>query len=344
MTFDILNPLQVPDWDDLMLATGKASFFHSSAWARVLNESYGYKPIYFTVIENGRLSCLMPFMEVNSFLTGKRGVSLPFTDFCDSVAPNVAFFLQAVGEVKKYGMRNGWKSIEWRGNAAYFEDNVPSAAFFSHTLQLTGSEEEIFSRFKSNTRRNINRAVKEEVRVEIGDSMEFVKAYYRLHCVTRRDHGLPPQPFCFFKKVLEHIIAAGKGFVALGFIGNKCIAGAIYFGFGKKAIYKFGASDKRYQNSRPNNLVMWEGIREYARRGFQEFSFGRSEMDNDGLLQFKRGWGTAEDKFNYYKYDLKKDRFVQESVGVKGFYNSIFGLAPISVLRFAGAAIYKHLG
>jgi hypothetical protein len=344
MSLQIVNPLQIPNWDDLVLAAEKGSFFHSSAWARVLNESYGYKPIYFTVIANDRLSWLMPFMEVNSFLTGKRGVSLPFTDFCDSFAPNVASFLQAVEEVKKYGMRNGWKSIEWRGNSDYFENVTPSAAFFSHTLQLTGSEKEIFSRFKSNTRRNINKAVKEGVRVETGDSLEFVKAYYRLHCVTRRDHGLPPQPFSFFKKIFEHVIAAGKGFVALGFIGHKCIAGAIYFGFGKKAMYKFGASDKHYQNSRPNNLIMWEAIRECARRGFQEFSFGRTETDNEGLLQFKRGWGTREELASYYKFDLAKNSFVAENLGVKGSYNHIFGIAPIPVLRFMGAAMYRHFG
>ena len=107
MTFDIVNPLQLPDWDSLVLATGKASFFHSSAWAGVLCESYGYKPLYFCSFENGHLSFLMPFMEVNSLFTGKRGVSLPFTDFCDTITPNGEAFRAAVDEVKKYGKERG---------------------------------------------------------------------------------------------------------------------------------------------------------------------------------------------------------------------------------------------
>ena len=127
----------------------------------------------------------MPFMEINSYLTGKRGVSLPFTDFSDSAATDVDSFLQAVEEVKEYGARNGWKSIEWRGNGEYFKDVTPSESFFSHTLQLNASEERVFSGFRSNTRRNINKASKQGVKVEKGESLEFVKAYYRLHCVTR---------------------------------------------------------------------------------------------------------------------------------------------------------------
>jgi hypothetical protein len=55
MNLQILNPLEIADWDFLVLDTGKASFFHSSSWARVLHDSYGYKPLYFTTFENGNL-------------------------------------------------------------------------------------------------------------------------------------------------------------------------------------------------------------------------------------------------------------------------------------------------
>ena len=344
MNLQIINPLQIPNWDDLVLATGKASLFHSSAWARVLRESYGYKPLYFISFEDGRLSLLIPFMEISTWITGKRAVSLPFTDFCDSIAPDTKCFQDAVEQIKEYGRKKNWKTVEWRGNRRYFTEEAPSSSSYSHTLQLSGPEDQIFSRFKSNTRRNINKAVKEGVRVEIGDTLGSVKSYYRLHCITRRDHGLPPQPFAFFKKIHENVIAAGNGFNVLAFLKNLCVAGAVYLDFGKTAIYKFGASNKKYQHLRPNNLVMWEAIRECVKRGFRTLSFGRTETDNEGLLQFKRGWNPEEELVNYYKYDLNKNSFLDESMGVKGFYNRIFGMTPIPVLRFVGSAIYKHLG
>src|SRR4030042_219287 len=111
MNLQIINPLDYPNWDDLLLASGDQSFFHTSAWARVLVESYNYKPLYFTQISDGRLSALFPFMEVNSFLTGKRGASLPFTDFCDPVANDQDTFSRAMAPIKAYRRNNGWEYI-----------------------------------------------------------------------------------------------------------------------------------------------------------------------------------------------------------------------------------------
>jgi hypothetical protein len=344
MGFDILNPLEISDWDSLVLATGKASFFHSAAWARVLCESYGYKPVYFTAFENNNLSFLMPFMEVNSRITGKRGVSLPFTDFCDTITSNGNDFRTAVNAVREYGKERGWKTMEWMDNGGRFSGASPCASYFTHRLELSGPEDQVFSSFKSNTRRNIYKAAKEGVRVEIGDSLEALKLYYRLHCITRRDHGLPPQPFSFFRKIWDCVMDPGYGFSALAFVNEFCVAGGVYFHFGETAIYKFGASNRKYQHLRPNNLVMWEAIRECLRRGCRHFSFGRTETDNEGLLQFKRGWGTTENELHYYKFDLRKNSFVGETIGVKGFYNRIFARTPIPVLRLLGSTLYKHLG
>ena len=211
-------------------------------------------------------------------------------------------------------------------------------------MRLGGPEDRVFASFKSNTRRNVQKAVKEGVRIEIGDSLRALETYYKLHCRTRKDHGLPPQPFSFFRKIHEHAVAAGRGFTALAFVKDLCVAGAVFLHFGSEAVYKFGASDKRHQHARPNNLVMWEAIRECARRGCLHFSFGRTEPENQGLLQFKRGWGTTERELYCYRYDLHRKSFVTQSVGVKGFYNRVFGMTPIPVLRVLGSALYRHLG
>ena len=342
MSLEILNPLEIADWDSLVLATGKASFFHSSSWARVLHESYGYKPIYFCSFQEGNLSFMMPFMEVNSPFTGKRGVSLPFTDFCDPILSNGSDFRAAVDQVKEYGKERGWKKAEWRGGD--FPGASPCSSYFEHILALEEDEEQVFKGFKGSTRRSVNKAEKERVRVETADSLEFMESYYRLHCITRRDHGLPPQPFSFFRNIHDHVIAKGFGFTVLAFLDDVCVAGGVYFHFGQRAMYKFGASDKGYQHARPNNLVMWEAIRECIRRGCRHFSLGKTETDNEGLLQFKRGWGTKEKERHYYRFDCQKNAFVDETMGVKGFHNRVFERMPLPVLRLLGSTLYKHLG
>ncbi len=67
-----INPIEYPGWDDLLLSQPDYSFFHSSHWARVLHDSYGYKPCYFSIIDNQKLSACIPVMEIKSVLTGTR--------------------------------------------------------------------------------------------------------------------------------------------------------------------------------------------------------------------------------------------------------------------------------
>lgn len=341
---NIINPLKYSGWDELLLTNSDYSFFHSSSWARVLCESYKYKPLYFALISNGGLSDLIPVLEIRSLLTGRRGVSLPFTDYCQPIISDRSHFKEILDNIIDYGKRAGWKYIEWRGGESYFQDTIHSSFYYGHTLDLIQNEQELLSSFRSSTKRNINKAIKEGVVVDIYNSLESIKEFYRLNCITRKNHGLPPQPYYFFKKIYEYITSKKKGFVVLAFFQQRAISGAVYFHFRDQAIYKYGASDRRYQHLRANNLVMWEAIKWCSKNGYKTFDFGRTESENNGLLQFKRGWGTNEKTIKYYKYNFKKASFISERSKVTGFHNMIFNVTPIPMLKFVGSMLYKHIG
>lgn len=340
----IINPLEYPGWDDLLLSNENYSFFHSSHWARVLHEAYNYKPVYTSLISEGKLNALIPLMEVKSYLTGKRGVSLPFTDYCKpfiSDAPDKEYIFSFV---KEHAKKNGWKYIEIRGNGGLFVDVPPSSFYYGHTLDLSPGEENIFSGFKSTTQRNIKKALREDLKVRLETSLASIEEFYRLNCMTRKEHGIPPQPFHFFKKIYEHIISKGHGLVALAIHSGRAIAGTVYFHFGPKVLYKYGASDKRYQQLRANNLVMWEAIRHFLQKGYKSLCFGRTEPGNRGLLQFKQGWGAGEHAIKYYKYDLKQNSFVKETSKLQSFHSRIFANMPTPFLKLAGRLLYRHIG
>ena len=344
MNFDIVNPLEIPDWDELVLATGKASVFHSSAWARVLHESYGYKPLYFASIENGKMASLMSLMEVNSRLTGKRGVSLPFTDQVSLIAQDKAAFEKMIKGGTDYGEKAGWKYVEWRDGSPFPEGVCASESNYTHELNLLKAEKELFSGFRDSTRRNIKKAAKAGVSVGIGQSLDSIRSFYRLNCITRKRHGLPPQPLSFFDKIFEHVISKDHGIVASALNEGKVVASAVFFHFARGAVYKYGASDLAHQELRANNLVMWEAIKWFREKGFKTLNFGRTEPNNKGLLQFKRGWNAEERQLRYFTYDLKKKAYKTDSRGVRMFQNQIFNFTPVPVLRFVGSALYKHLG
>ena len=340
----IIDPTRYEGWDALLLSHPDYSFFHSSAWASVLFESYHYTPQYFTIIDGGKLLVLVPVMEVNSFLTGRRGVSLPFTDYCNPILDHGIKLQDLMNPITEHGEKAGWRYLEFRGRKDLFPFSLPSCTYLGHVLDLSQNEAQIFSNFRDSTKRNTQKATKEGVKVKIDHSLESVKEFYRLNCMTRREHGLPPQPFYFFKKIYDHVISKNLGMVVLASLDQENVAGAFYFYFGEKAVFKYGASDKKFQHLRANNLVMWEAIKWYSQNGYKNLCFGRTEPENQGLIQFKSGWGTIEQPIHYYQYDLKKGSFVRSSSKVTGFHNKIFRNIPIPISNKIGALLYKHVG
>jgi hypothetical protein len=111
-----INPLLYPGWDFLVSAHPGSSFFHRTAWARVLHETYGHLPIYFCRFADGQLKELFPIMEISSPWTGRRGVSLPFTDACLPLQ-TTKHDRRALYELAlEHGRRQNWRSLECRSN------------------------------------------------------------------------------------------------------------------------------------------------------------------------------------------------------------------------------------
>lgn len=313
-------------------------------WTKVLEESYGFKPMLLSCVEDGKIRLLMPLMEVRSLITGNRAVSLPFLDRCDTIFTEQGLFDEALEMAKNLAKNRGWRYIEWRGAAGFNDGTDPSETFFEHVLDLERPTDKIFASFRESNRRNIKKALKAGLEVRRDDSLEALAGYYELHCLTRREHGLPPQPFSFFRYLHKHIIAKGHGFTALAYHQGQPVAGAVFLHFGREAIYKYGASRKDQQGLRPNNLIMWEAIRHYCDKGFKTLSLGRTEPQNNGLLQFKQGWGAAESILKYYRYSPARNGFVKNPDSrLTGRHNRVFRSFPIPVLRLVGALLYRHM-
>jgi len=186
MKLRIVNPAKIPDWDAMLLRSGTHSFFHSISWARVLEGSYHYRPIYFVVFKEGHRRRLMPFMEVRSLLTGRRGVSLPFTDQCGPFIPDRDMLYESVQESLRCGEAAGWRYIEWWDAVHFKEPPSPSETYYVHDLNLEMSESELLSSFRDNNRRNIHKAVKDGLRITIDPSLDSIVSFYRLNCLTRK--------------------------------------------------------------------------------------------------------------------------------------------------------------
>jgi hypothetical protein len=119
-------------------------------------------------------------------------------------------FGPAFESLVEYARKIGWRSFEFRGGP--FAEGAPftNASYYEHRLSLEAESKPLDSRFRSTTRRNVKKAREAGVRVSFSNSEEALGEYYRLHCLSRKHHGVPPQPYAFFRAILA-ICGGGSG-------------------------------------------------------------------------------------------------------------------------------------
>ncbi len=338
----IVNPLKVANWDSMVAKHNSATFFHSAGWAKVLVNAYGYVPLYLVVQDSDKIISALPMMDVRSWLTGKRGISLPFTDECGILGTDVSAQRATFEFLLSLSKARGWDYFECRGGPRFAGNAAPSVVFFGHRLDLARSEDAILESMPDSTRRAIRKAEHSGLSVEFSQGLDTVHAFHGLLCKTRKKHGMPPQPFSFFAEIHRRVLETGNGWIAIARLGRIPVAGAVYFQFGTTAVYKYGASDQKFQHLRANNLVMWNSIQRLRHDGIQTLDFGRTSIRNEGLRRFKLGWGTTERPVEYCKYDCRKEGFVDGEDRSSGWHTKLFRMLPTAVSRLMGAAFYKH--
>jgi hypothetical protein len=200
-----LDPLADRRWPEMATNHSKTSVFHSVDWLRALQKTYGYEPVVYTSTPPGApLNNAVVFCRVNSWLTGQRFVSLPFSDHCEPLVDGVdelhEILTPALLELKERKI----KYIDIRPLSLSFSGGTEGAeSYFLHLLDLRPTLDELYKKLHGDSiRRKIQRAEREKLTLEVGSSEEVLAEFYQLHVITRQRQQLPPHPLKWFRNVL----------------------------------------------------------------------------------------------------------------------------------------------
>lgn len=336
-----MNP---PDqaWMEFVSRKTDSMIFHHPAWIKLLADSYGYRPfIVGTRDGQGRYNAGIPVMEINSPLTGRRWVSLPFSDFCAPLHETADDRAQIIEEVLSLAKTENVRSVELRGTYPSHPAFVTDSDCVSHELDLDANHENVYSRLHAMHRRNIKIARQKGVEVVRCTAVKHLKEFYNLHLQTRRQQGVPIQPWRFFRG-LGGLFEQGLGFLLLAYMENRCVAGAVFLHWQKTLTYKYGASLPDDLQARPNNLIMWSAIQWGCENGYEKMDFGKTDLSNTGLRTFKSRWGGREFHLPY-TYLAPREKKADEG-RLRGLLSWIIQKSPPQVCRILGELLYKHFG
>src|SRR5262249_52991489 len=159
----------------------------------------------------------------------------------------------------------------------------PSAEYCLHRIDLRGTTAQIFRRFHpSNIQRAVRRAEREGLTYETGTSEELLAAFYQLLRMTRRRHGLPPQPIAWFRNLVACL--RDRVTIHVARKDGHPVASIVTLSFKNTLFYKYGGSDASLHRFGGMPFLFWHVIRDAQARGFAELDLGRSDIDQPGLI------------------------------------------------------------
>ena len=297
------------EWEEIILKSGNANFFHSPLWAKIIEETYGYRTATRLYDINGK-EILVPMMEKDIYgfkifdsmpggydtggLFSESDVTVDdFKLLVDDIVGgrNLSFHLALPPYMDlslnaKSSINDKWK----------IEDEFN----FVHLLDLEGKDFEYIWKndYKKNKRRGTRKAIKSGVKVREGTSLDDYKIFYDIYDKEWQKRGKnPPVPFDYFRNFYKY----GSDHVKfrLATKDDEIIAGRIEFWY-SKTVYSFiSAFSKEYGTFNPQSLLISKSIEEACQEDYRYYNFGPSgNLIN--IVKFKEAFGAKKVELNRY--------------------------------------------
>ena len=277
--------------------------FHSPDWIQVLTDTYGWEAHAYVILDDhGEPSAGIPFCRIADML-GERIVALPFSDYCDPLVNDSNAWSTLVDQLLPEHLPITVRCLH---------NNLPLAderfSLFKqakwHGLDLQRDLDVIWKGMHESTHRAIRKSQREGLVVRPAQSEEELRVFFDMHLKIRKyKYGLLAQPYSFFQNIWRHFVETQHGFLLFALCEDKIVAGDFFLVCKDTLYYKFNASLPGDLSHRPNDLLIWEGIQRGKNLCLKFLDFGLSDIDQEGLVRYKRKFGTEEKTISFLRYE-----------------------------------------
>ena len=346
-----IQPLEDPRWGELLERHPGASIFHTAAWLRALLLTYGYPSHVLTTSPPGTpLQNGVVLSSVNSWLTGRRLVSVPSSDHCEPLVTDPLETLALLTGIEQELRREKAQYVDFHSRREIaFPTSLSRSTlpYCFHELDLTPDMETLFAKcHKSSIQRKIRRAEREDLAYESGRSETILETFLTLYALTRRRHRIPPQPRKWFRNL---ITCFGNDLtIRVAYKNRQPVAATLAIRYKDTLVYKYGCSDVRFNNLGGTPLLFWKMIEESKKLGLTSLDLGRSDLSNPGLITFKDRWGAHQSTLIYSRFALSRHATpvakAFSPAWKKHLDRLILSHLPDQALFLLGHLLYRHVG
>lgn len=257
--------------------------FQTEAWIRFLEETQGAEPVYAHVLCDGRM--IGRFVGLITKKFGIRILGSPMRGWTTSyMGFNLADDgqrLAALRALTAFAFTElRCMHLELFDRNLRFEDVAGDGYYFfpqtGFEIDLTKSDEQLLRAMSQGCRRNIRKAQKAGVQVEIATDPAFASDYYdQLTEVFAKQGLVPPYGQQRVVSLMRNLLPSGNLLLLRALHPNgRCIATGIYPAANTTMYFWGGASWREHQHLRPNQMLHWTAITYWKARGITRYDMG----------------------------------------------------------------------
>ena len=345
--YSLYNEAETKRWDDFIKAHPNGTPFHLTSWMKTIHETYSFKPILYVFTDKDcKMLGVLPCFLLKGLFSGTRIISNPFSDYCGPLFQDNNMENELFEKIIKDN-DSRVKHIEIRNSLPDYLNCKGINYYKHHIIELDSDPANIFNKFNKKTiQYSIRKAERAGVRIIEENSIHGIEEFYRLNKLTRKKHGIPCQPKQFYYNLYKNMISRGVASIILAIYDSKAIAAGIFLKSNDTVFYKYNVSDPEFLiNKVPNHLLTWNAIQQAIDKGCKKFDFGRTSINNKGLIRYKEMWGAKafDLSYSYYPHgsgvsETKEDGFTYRML------TSAWRILPDILAENLGPRIFKHFG
>jgi len=292
------------EWDQFIASNPLSTPFHSAAWMRALQKTFGYENRSVYAERHGRITGVLPLFLVSNWIIGRCLISTPFADYGGVCAEDEESAEALVAHAVEIGVAEEVDFLELRHrDAGPWQGFHVRDLYVSFTTELADEPQLQLRRLPRDTRYMIRKG--EKAGLELRTGVDQLSDFYKLFTLNWRRFGTP----VFSRQWLETLVDEFResAILTMARAGDRPMSGVLSFLFRDTLFPHYSGAAPDANMLAANNLIYWELMKSAIDQGIRGFDFGRSKK-NTGAYQFKAAWNMQVQPLGYQVRMIRRKR------------------------------------
>ncbi len=338
---DLADTATALRWDEFVLSCSEATFFHRSAWQKIIREVFKHPTHFLYAEDEFGIRGILPLAHVNSRLFGNAVVALPFAVYGGVAAVDVEATKALEDAAQDLARKLDVDHLEFRNLTPRHADWPTQDLYVTFRKEILPEIEANMLAIPRKQRAMVRKGIKNGLVSTVDRNAD---RFFQLFADNVHRHGTPAMPKRYFDTLLR---VFGNDCEVLTVTGpdGRLLSSVLSFYFRDEVLPYYAGDDESARHLAANDFKYWELMRRACERGVKIFDYGRSK-EGTGPYSFKKNWGFEPQRL-HYEYCLYKHRTIPQNNPNNPKYKLFIAAwrrMPIGLANWLGPHIVRNLG